>query len=356
MTQGKTWMLYGATGYTGRLVIEEAVRQGLRPVLAGRSRAPLERLSAETGLEHRVVSLENPDGLAEAIDDVNAVLHCAGPFIHTARPMVTACLRRGVHYLDITGEIGVFEAIYKEHERAVEAGVVLMPGVGFDVVPTDAVAARLSKALPTSTHLELAFSGRGGVSRGTTLTALEGLPHGNAERLAGKLVPVPTASVWRDVPFADRTRSCVGIPWGDLSSAWRTTGIPHIRTYMGMRRSGFVGPGLVQSLLKLSPVRAIASAAVRTLMNGPSEQDRATGYSQVWGEARDPDGRVATLTLSGPEAYTLTALAGIAATERVAAGEVAPGAWTPSSGLGSDFVESLEGVRFGELTLEEPGL
>ena len=151
------WMLYGANGYTGRLIARVAAGRGERPVLAGRSAEKLEPLARELGLEHRVVGLDDQDLQCAALADVDAVVHAAGPFSLTSEPMVDACLATSTHYIDITGEIDVFERIFARDGEARRAGVVLLPGAGFDVVPTDGVAARLARELPEAVELELAF-------------------------------------------------------------------------------------------------------------------------------------------------------------------------------------------------------
>jgi short subunit dehydrogenase-like uncharacterized protein len=145
------WMIYGANGYTGRLIARLAVQRGERPILAGRDAAAVGALAAELDLPHRAVSLHDAAGLREALSGVAVVAHCAGPFDLTAAPMVEACLATGTHYVDITGEIGVFEAVFARDDDARAAGVVLLPGAGFDVVPTDCLAAMLHAALPTAT-------------------------------------------------------------------------------------------------------------------------------------------------------------------------------------------------------------
>ncbi|MEP6985562.1 MAG: saccharopine dehydrogenase NADP-binding domain-containing protein, partial [Chloroflexota bacterium] len=97
------WMIYGATGYTGKLVAEEAVRRGHKPLLAGRSAAKLRPLAESLGLEYAVVSLDDADALAKAVGSVELVYNAAGPFIFTSDRILRACLQTGVHYLDITG-------------------------------------------------------------------------------------------------------------------------------------------------------------------------------------------------------------------------------------------------------------
>jgi short subunit dehydrogenase-like uncharacterized protein len=187
------FVIYGANGYTGALTARAAVERGMRPILAGRNAAALAALAGELGLDYRVVALDDPAGLDNLLDGVTAVLHCAGPFVFTSQPMADACLRNGVHYLDITGEIGVYEALAARDAAAKTAGVMLLPGVGFDIVPSDCLAAHLKRRLPSATRLTLGLRALGGVSQGTALTGLEAMARGEGGmvRRGGKLTPVP---------------------------------------------------------------------------------------------------------------------------------------------------------------------
>ena len=343
----KRFLLYGANGYTGRLTAELAVQRGMQPVLAGRSEARVREVAEPLGLEHRAFSLDAPDEVDRGLAEIDAVLHMAGPFSRTSAPMVDACLRTRTHYLDITGEIDVFEAIFARNDEAKRAGVALVPGVGFDVVPTDCLAVLLQRALPTATHLELAFLPRGGLSPGTTKTALDGLKKGGRERESGVLREVPFLAHKRWASFPSGERLCVSIPWGDVSTAFHSTGIPNVRVYMAMppRRARWL-----RRATKLSPLASV-SVIERALekwidvaVQGPDERARARGGSEVWGEAGDEEGRVVTGTLEAPEGYSLTADASLKAVARVLDG-VPAGALTPSLAFGADFVRSLEGVR-----------
>src|SRR6185436_13898671 len=216
------WLIYGANGYTGELVARRALATGERPVLAGRAGPSIEALAGDLGLEPRVVALSDGDALRAALSDVDVVAHCAGPFAATARPMVDACLATGTHYLDVTGEVEVFEEIYGRHDEAVAAGVVLLPGGGFDVVPTDCIAARLAAALPGATALDLAFVLRGGrASRGTLRSALDGMSRGGLRRVDGRLVPAPPGRPTRTVEFPTGAAGVAAIRWGDLAAAYR---------------------------------------------------------------------------------------------------------------------------------------
>lgn len=349
------WLLYGANGYTGRLVIERAVAAGERPVLAGRSRAAVEPLAAAAGLEARIVSLDDGPALRAALADVDAVVHVAGPFSKTSAPMVAACLATRTHYLDITGEIDVFEAVLGQAEAARRAGVALLPGVGLDVVPTDCLAGRLAAALPGATELDLALYSAGGPSPGTAKTSLEGLAGGNRARVDGGIVTIPWGRPVREVAFADRTRLALPIPWGDVSTAWYTTGIPNIRTWLGLPRRAVRTIRLVSlaaPLLRARPVLAALQSLVARFQRGPDTATRRRCRTEFWGEARHPDGRRVQATMSAPDGYDLTADSCLRAVRLVLDGAVSPGAWTPTAAFGPDYAPSLQGVTFHGL---QPG-
>lgn len=349
-----TWMIYGANGYTGDLAAREAVKKGLSPILAGRNAEALGKLGRELGLPVRTFPLDDPQAAAAELYGVKAVLHCAGPFVHTSAPMVNACLATGTHYLDITGEIVVFETVLARGEEARKAGVALLPGVGFDVVPSDCLAARLAAALPDATELELAFYTEGGsVSRGTMKTMIESLPHAGAIRRNGRIVPVPVAFDAREIDFGGKAgkRWAMTIPWGDVSTAYHSTGIPNIRVYSGTPPATIRKMKRLAPLLPLAgwkPVKRFAQRWVERKVTGPSEHARQTARVYLWGQARNADRSVVS-RLETPEGYQFTAISAVAAMERVLQGTVQPGAWTPSRAFGADFVAALPGVVVGEI-------
>jgi short subunit dehydrogenase-like uncharacterized protein len=343
------WMIYGANGYTGELVAREAVRKGLKPVLAGRNAEAVGKLARELGLPSRTFSLDDPTGTAAELFGIGTVLHCAGPFIKTSAPMVAACLGTGASYLDITGEIPVFERVLSQGEAARRAGVALIPGVGFDVVPTDCLAARLKEALPDATDLVLAFyTDKGGVSRGTMKTMIESLPHVGAIRKDGKIVPVPIAFDSKEIDFGRGGRRwAMTIPWGDVSTAYHSTGIPNIRVYSGTLPSQIRRMKRLAPLLPLAgwpPVKRFAQRWVERRVTGPTPEQRETARVYLWGQAKNTAGRTVTSTLETPEAYRFTAESAVAAVERVLAGKVQPGAWTASRAFGASFITELPGV------------
>src|SRR2546427_1981983 len=182
-------LIYGATGYSGRLITRVMTALGIRPILAGRDGARLARFAQTLGLEHRVASLAEPDRLDAALRDVAVVLHAAGPFSATSRPVVEACLRAGAHYVDITGEVEVIEALARRDAEARRRRIMVMPGIGFDVVAGDCLAAHVARRLPEAERLALAVSGLRYMTRGTAKSVVEAAGY-RVGRREGPIPPV----------------------------------------------------------------------------------------------------------------------------------------------------------------------
>lgn len=342
-----TLLIYGANGYTGQLIAGRAIARGMRPILAGRDAGALGALATRLGSEHRAFALDRADDVDRALVGVRVVLNCAGPFVRTAAPLVAACLRARVHYLDITGEIAVFEAVSARDAEARAAGIMLLPGAGFDVVPSDCLAAHVAARLPNATHLRLAFQTGGRMSRGTALTAIESTGDGGMVRRQGVLMPVPTAHRTIEVDFGDGPVKAIAIPWGDVFTAYVTTGIPDIEVFVvlpALARAALRSTRFLGALLKTAPVRRWMQAHVRAGKAGPSDQERAVGRTRLWAEASDQAGNTVVSCLSAPEAYQLTSLLATALAERALAGDAPPGYQTPARAYGKDFVLGFDGV------------
>ena len=339
-------MIYGANGYTGELIAREAARRGLRPILAGRSAAAIVPLAESLRLDHRVVALEDATALDAALGAVQVVLHCAGPFSRTSRPMVDACLRKRVHYLDITGEVEVFEACAARTAAARAAGVMLLPGTGFDVAPSDCLAAHLKSRLPTATHLALGFQIAASVSRGTATTMVENIHRGGLVRRDGVLTRVPPGYKTRVIDFGRGPATAVTIPWGDVSTAFHSTGIPNVEVYMAApaeTRAMLTLARVAGPLLGTPPLQRLLKAAIRRAPRGPSADQRASKRSYLWGEARDAD-RTVVSRLNAPESYALTVQTALAAVGKVRSGAARPGFQTPSLAFGPGFILEIDGV------------
>jgi len=343
----KKWLIYGANGYTGQLIARQARQRGLQPILAGRNIESIAAIAAETGFNKLVFDLEDKPAVDKALQGVSVVLHCAGPFSATSQPMIEACLKNGCHYLDITGEISVFANAYKQSEEAKHADTVLMPGVGFDVVPTDCLAATLVRALPAATTITLAFESESGVSPGTMKTSIEGLAGGGCVRKDGKLKWVPLAYKTREIRFRHGKRLAVTIPWGDVFTAYISTGVPDVETYMAappssilqMKRSRMLKP-----LLSMQWVQNMMKKRIEKSVTGPEMRERQNTQMQLWGEVNTADGRSVSATMTTPNGYDVTVTASLGIVEYLLENDVEGGFYTPSLLMGADYAVNLPGV------------
>lgn len=339
------FLIYGANGYTGRLITHEAVALGLRPVVAGRSAEAIAPIAEALGLERRIFSLDSAAGLDEGLHGMTAVIHCSGPFSRTSAPMVAACLRNRVHYVDITGEISVFEAAAARDAEARERGVMLLPGAGFDVVPSDCLAVHLKQKLPAATRLTLAFRGGKHLSRGTATTVVENLPNGTFIRENGALRTA--ADEQREVDFGNGPTRVQLISWGDVATAYYSTGIPNIKVYTPV-------PKALQTLLPLArafrpviasgPVQRFLKGRIQAGPPGPTDEQRARDFSQLWGEVSDEQGNRVEARLAGPEGYTVTMLTALIIVQRILAGNAPVGFQTPAKAYGPELVLEVPGV------------
>ena len=339
------WMLYGANGSSGQLIAREAKKRGMAPILAGRSAQAINKLGDELNCSTRIFALNDPATVQQQLMGVSLILVCAGPFSATSQAVLNACKRTKTQYLDITGEIAVLESIFQQSPPLAQAGVVAVPGVGFDVVPTDCLAAMLKRELPDARRLRLVFASKKGLlSRGTMLTSLEGASEPTKMRRDGQIIDVDSKLV--TFPFGDQPAPALRLSWGDVSTAYYSTGIPTIETYIGT-------PDLIKQLQQLTrlrrllswgPTQALLKAYYRRALSGPTESQRADDETIVWGEVSNSAGRQVAMKLRTPAAYSLTIDSAITAVSRLLQTDLAPGAYTPSMAFGPDFVLSLHGV------------
>ncbi len=345
----KKWMIYGATGYSGQLIVEKAVQAGMKPVLAGRSMNKVKALAAKHNLDFQVFSIDTLAKSDILIAEMDLVLNCAGPFSQTAAVMMAACLNQQAHYIDITGEIDVFELAASMDEQAKDKGVVLCPGVGFDVIPTDCVAAKLKQMMPDAIELALGFDSRSGFSPGTAKTSVEALPQGGKIRKDGEIITVPLAAKTRKIDFGGGEKLAMTIPWGDVSTAYHNTQIPNIEVYIpgspGMvkqlkRMNWFkpiLGLGFVQNLLK---------KRVDKKVKGPDKATRDKLKTYVWGEVKNAVGDVKEYRIKVNNGYEVTADGGVFVANALLGRRAdAAGYHTPSMLLGADLIEKLPGTE-----------
>lgn len=344
-----TCLLYGANGYTGQLIARYSLQYDLQPLLAGRRKEALLPLATQLKLSYKIFDLNNSHALQDALKEVKVVIHAAGPFQCTARQMIDACLQTKTHYIDINGDISVFEMLKQYDAAAKQAGIMILPGAGFDVVPTDCVALLLKKFLPDALHLRLAFATiGGGLSHGTASTMLNKLGEGGNIRKNGKIIPVPLGQNGFWVDFGKRKLFVISIPWGDVSTAYFSTGIPNIETYAGVPRG-------VYRLLKLQPLFnwLLRSSYIRKFIRkkidqrppGPTDEMRLKAESLVWGQVTNSEGKAVAARLSGPDGYTLTAHSSLLIAKKILQGNFSTGYQTPATAYGEDFVMDIPGIH-----------
>jgi short subunit dehydrogenase-like uncharacterized protein len=343
-------VVYGSYGYTGKLIIDKFLYSKERVLLAGRDMSKLAEQSRTSAFPFEVVDVDDSGSLEKLVSRAKLVLHCAGPFQKTAVQMINACLRSKTHYIDITGEYTVFELLATFDAAAKEAGIIVMPGTGFDVVPSDCLALHLKNRLPDATHLQLAFTmSGGGLSRGTARTMVDGLGSGGMIRKNGILVPLALGAKTMSIRFCTGIRKTMCIPWGDISTAWRSTGIPNIEVYTGVSAGTIVGARLIKPfnwLLRMPAVKKLLRNKVDTRPSGPSEEKRSAGKSYLWGRVTNASGNIVEARLKTMSGYSLTATTSVLVAQKLLAKETQPGYFTPAQYFGDGLIFEVEGTEW----------
>jgi short subunit dehydrogenase-like uncharacterized protein len=348
----KPWMIYGANGYTGRLIAEEAVLQGLRPILAGRNKKKIKMLAQQLNLKWCCFDLKNPDVISFCLDRVALLLNCAGPFTATSVPLAKACLKTRTNYIDLTGEIEVFEYIHALNEKAIEAGVVLCPGAGFDVIPTDCLAATLKKHMPDAEYLALGFESKTPLSPGTAKTIIEAFKYGGMIRKNGILTPVKLAHKVRKIDFGSGTKTSTTISWGDVSTAFYTTRIPNIEVYVALPEKTITAMKILRifrSIISLEPVQRFFKKIIEIKIKGPSIQERKTSRVRLWGEVVNSKGDCMRAHLTTANGYDVTMMGALGIVKKLLENKPKPGVYTPSQLMGDCYLLKLPGS--GPITL-----
>ncbi len=344
----KPWLIYGANGYSGHLILKQALEVGLKPIVAGRNAAEIGALASKYGLESRIFDLKDNNLIRTSLEGVGLVVHCAGPFSATSAPMIEACINSRTHYFDITGEIDVFEHAHsrKVSQRAKGVDVVVCPGIGFDVVPTDCVAMTLAACIPNATYLTLGFAAKSRFSPGTAKTMVEGLSTGMRHRRNGVIQSCAVKT--RHIDFGTgETKLAMNLAWGDVSTAFYTTGIPNIDVFIAShpklvrktKMTRFIRPFLGLSFVQNRLKRKIDAA-----IKGPTDEQRAKDKTYVWGEISNDSGATVEAFLETGNGYTVTALAPVAIVSHwLNSGFDQVGSLTPARLMGKSFVSTLEG-------------
>jgi len=340
LSMKKSWILYGANGYTGVLLAEQAIKKGLNPIIAGRSKEKIVPIAERLDLEYLIFDIDNENILINALQDHDLILNAAGPFKYTSKSIVNACLKSKTHYLDITGEIPVFEENFKLNQQAIDSDIVIISGVGFDVVPTDCMAQYISNKIDDPIQLDIGVAGVDNLSRGTLKTMIEYFTSGSLIRRNGNLMIKKKGEYLNKIRFHDKERKVIAVSWGDLATAFKTTKIPNITTYMPPS----------SSLLKLLNSAEIntegnfqnidlkkVSTWIEKNIYGPDEKVRLEGTSHVWVSVSNNAGNKAEAWLETIEPYRFTYLSGIKAVEKVFELDL-KGTLTPSQAFGYNFI------------------
>ena len=350
---GRQLLIYGAYGYSGRLIVASALRRGLKPIVAGRDADKTEALARKFGVSHRAFNLSDTTATRNALEGIAAVLNCAGPFTETATPMIAACLAQGVHYLDINGEWRILEAMGQRDAEFAAAGIMVMPSVGTDVVPSDCLAVHLKQRLPAAVKLELSIRAMERLSRGTINTFVESLGRPSLVRRQGRLQEVPSGADQRIVDVDGQRVRMLGLPWGDVVTAWYSTRIPDIAVFMKMpfgTRPFLMLAGRTGGFWQSAPVQRWLKRIVQRLPEGPDDAALASGHADFVGIATDAQGRAVSTHLRTPEGYALTGETAAECARRILAGEVQPGFRTAAMVFGADFILSFDGVTRRDLS------
>jgi len=345
-------MIYGANGYSGSLIAAQAVARGMSPVVAGRNAQEVEALAKDLGLPGRVFPIESVEQVAAQLDGCRLVLNCAGPFAGTAEILVQACIRRGIHYLDICGEPDIYERIYAMDAQAAAAGSVIVPGVGFDVVPSDTLARFLVDQLPDADNLELAFHGEGGGSAGSAKTVMGMMADKGRVRRNGKIQRVALAKWRKQVQFSDRELHCMSIPWGDVSASFRSNGVPNFTMYMAMPERAakimrMISP--IAPLLAWKPIQQRMFAKIDQGPKGPTAEERGAGFMRLWGRACNAQGRCVEATMDTVQGFDFTAASALLCVEKLLAGEHESGCKTPTQAFGPEIGLEVPGTRLQQV-------
>ncbi len=356
--QASSFLLYGANGYTGELIARFARQYGLQPILAGRNKQAIEALAAKLHLPFRIADLDDSTGLKKIVSEVKLVVHAAGPYNFTAKPMIEACMETHTHYIDLNGDTDVFEMLQLYNQQAKENDIMILPGAGFDVVPTDCLSLWLKNRLPDANQLKIAFVIVGsGLSRGTAITTLQKLGLPGAVRKNGQLVaePMGARGMWIRFPDHQQKSFMMSIPWGDISTAYFSTGIPNIETYTGINKATWLflkGQFLFNWLLRTAPVRGIIKKIITGTSAGPGDAKRNKAVSLIWATVTNANGQTLTATMRCPEAYSLTALSVLLIAQKILSSNYKPGYQTPASAYGEDLIMEIPGVTRSSVPLQ----
>jgi short subunit dehydrogenase-like uncharacterized protein len=345
-------LIYGATGYTGRLIAGRLRDSRINGVVAGRAPDRVRALAAELGVAGRAVTIDEPNRLDEALQDVDVVINAASPFAQTAPALIESCLRTKTHYLDITGELPVFRTAFAYDEVARSRGIMIMPGAALGIVASDCLAVQVAALVPSAKYLRIAVLRPDSFSRGTFRAAL-GLASSRVSiRRNGRMISLPVGRLQRTFDFGEGEKDSVAVSWADVFTAYFSTGIRNIEAYFeanfASRALYEFGAPLVDTM-QLEPARTLIAAITDLLPEGPAEGRRRAERCVIVAEAEDSWRRRRSLRLKTPDGYSFTAEAATTIAKRILQGDFNCGFQTPAKVYGADLVFDFHGTEREEL-------
>jgi short subunit dehydrogenase-like uncharacterized protein len=338
-------MIYGANGYSAKLILKELIENKIKPLLAGRNEQAIVHLARQYNCDYRIFDTNSNDKITAALNDVHTLLNCAGPFKYTAKELIEACIQTKTNYIDITGEIPVLHLAFSSAEKAKGAGITILPGAGFDVIPSDCLAKRLSEQMPDATHLKLGMLNiKGKISRGTFLTTLDFLGSNGIVRRNGEIIESQIGEYSIKVKRNGFLFNGISIPWGDIYTSYKSTGIPNIEVYLGLSPSLFFLRHVLLPVLKLFKigfVEKLISSFIKKSVTGPNEEQRNATKTFIWGRVENVKGEIIEGAYQFMEGYNLTAKGAAEVAKRILNNQVPPGTYTPSLAFGSSFMDQF---------------
>ncbi len=342
-----TIMLYGANGFTAGIMLPKLKVLSCKIILAGRNKEAIALIAKKYGYETRIFDLDHAQIVEKNLQDCGLLLNCAGPFTKTAWPLASACVKVRCHYFDITGELSVFQSLFSLNEAARAAKVSIIPGMGFDIVPSDCLAKMLAEQLPDASSIMIAISTKNTrASHGTMKTLFLNIGMMSlASRNGVGIEPVAKDDTHRNVTFNGRTIMCMRAPLADLFCTPKSTGIEHVDTYLAMpKQFERIVPivNIVRNLAQRPALNKLFAKAIELLPNGPTAAQQQKGCAYIYGEARTNDNRIARAQLRTHEPYVYTGDALIKGAERFLREGLACGFQTPSLAFGSHFAVEVD--------------
>ncbi|PYI12198.1 NAD(P)-binding protein [Aspergillus sclerotiicarbonarius CBS 121057] len=317
-------IIYGATGYTGRMASEQAASIGLDFAIAGRTEQKLKTLASQLQVPYYVFDIHQSTLIDQTLRNTSVLLNCAGPFMRTATPLMEACIRNGTHYLDISAEIASYQQAQELDQTAKAAGVMLLPGCGGSVAMLGCLASHAVDQVRNPKSIDIALHVAGSMSRGSAMSAAETATAGPLRLLDGQVVEHDISNT-ADFDFNDGSGPVASFPvtLPDLLTISRSSNIGDVRTFAHASGDGF------------------PTGDLGLLPDGPTAAGRDAAPYHAAVRVTSEDSHVTRAVLHTVNGYTFTTLASVEAAKRVLDNQAKSGFQTPAVIFGTDFLLAI---------------